>query len=638
MKKKLLAILLVALGINEGVSQTFNEDVKISGSLGIGMDIGTPTFGFDTFILKENNLRILFDDTSGTANFAANDWRISINDTSNGGKSFFSIDDVTGSKVPFYILAGAKTNSLYLGANGHVGLGTDNPLMELHSVTGDTPTIRLEQDNSSGWGAYTWDIAGNETNFFIRDVGNGKLPFKIFPGNKDNIFTIKNDKVGVGTNNPSATLHVNGYMRLQNTSTPESPNAGDVYFDSEDNKFKAYDGTVWQVLESNTDAQDLSLNENILSLTNDDSTVDLSSYLDNTDNQELTLEGTYVGISNGNTVDLSSFMDNTDAQDLSLNENVLSLTNDDSTVDLSNYLDNTDEQYLEVSGTQLAISNGNTVDLSGLMDNTDNQELSLTGNELSITGGNSVNLESFANTDEQYLELSGTQLLISNGNTVDLSGLMDNTDNQELSLTGNELSIAGGNSVNLENFANTDEQYLELSGTQLAISNGNTVDLASLLTSVNENISNLQTTVSNLESEVEVLTNSNIELSATVETLEEQLIIANEKITALEECACLDESDLNIPSETRIQMPMLYQNTPNPYESETQIKFYIPKNIGKAYLRIKDNSGKNIQKIELHGRGESHIVYDKGFLASGVYFYSLYVDGVKADTKRMIVK
>ncbi|WP_196887627.1 hypothetical protein [Aureivirga sp. CE67] len=642
MKKKLLSVMLVALGINTGIAQTFNEDVKINGSLGIGMDIGTPSFGFDTFVMKENNLRILFDDTSATANFAANDWRITINDTENGGANYFSIDDVTGNKRPFYILAGAKNNSLYLGSNGHVGFGTSNPAMELHTVTGDTPTLRLEQDNSSGWGAYTWDIAGNETNFFIRDVGNGKLPFKIFPGNNNNVLNLKNSRVGVNTTNPSATLHVNGVMRLQNTAAPETANAGDIYFDSEDSKFKAYDGTNWHILESNTDNQDLSLNENVLSLTNDDSTVDLSAYLDNTDAQNLTLENTVIGISNGNTVDLSPFMDNTDNQDLSLDENILSLTNDDSTVDLSAYLDNTDSQNLGLDSNELSISNGNTVDLSSYLDNTDSQNLGLDSNELSISNGNSVNLSTYLdNTDNQDLSLNENTLSLTNDDSsVDLSSFMDNTDDQILMITGNNLEIENGNTVSLENYLdNTDEQNLEFSGSELTISNGNTVDLAGLLTTVNENISSLQTTVSDLENQVETLSDSNIELTLTVENLEEQLTIANEKIAVLEDCACQDdEGDVNVPEESKIRMAMLYQNTPNPYESETKIKFYIPKNIDKAYLRIKDNSGKNIQKIELHLRGENHIVYDKGFLASGVYFYSLYVDGVKADTKRMIVK
>ncbi|MEO1370577.1 MAG: tail fiber domain-containing protein [Acidobacteriota bacterium] len=47
---------------------------------------------------------------------------------------------------------------------------------------GNSAELRLEQDTSDGWPSYTWDIGGNESNFFIRDAGEGSLPFKIRPG------------------------------------------------------------------------------------------------------------------------------------------------------------------------------------------------------------------------------------------------------------------------------------------------------------------------------------------------------------------------------------------------------------------------------------------------------------------------
>ncbi len=36
--------------------------------------------------------------------------------------------------------------------------------------TGDTPAWRLEQTAAGGFTAQTWDVAGNEANFFVRDV------------------------------------------------------------------------------------------------------------------------------------------------------------------------------------------------------------------------------------------------------------------------------------------------------------------------------------------------------------------------------------------------------------------------------------------------------------------------------------
>jgi hypothetical protein len=46
----------------------------------------------------------------------------------------------------------------------------------------DTPGINLVQTGRS-FAAQTWDVAGNEANFFVRDVtGGNRLPFRIRPG------------------------------------------------------------------------------------------------------------------------------------------------------------------------------------------------------------------------------------------------------------------------------------------------------------------------------------------------------------------------------------------------------------------------------------------------------------------------
>lgn len=89
-------------------------------------------------------------------------------------------------------------------------MGTNTPVVELHVVNGDSPTLRLEQDGSSGFTPQTWDVAGNETNFFVRDATNGsRLPFKIRPSAPTNSLFVDTDgDVGVGTASPAGGLHV----------------------------------------------------------------------------------------------------------------------------------------------------------------------------------------------------------------------------------------------------------------------------------------------------------------------------------------------------------------------------------------------------------------------------------------------
>jgi hypothetical protein len=197
-------------GLSGAKDQLILDDLIVDGSACIGMDcVNGESFGFDTIRLKENNLRIKFQDTSYSASFPSNDWQITANDSANGGANKFSIDDIDSGKTPFTIEAGTRVNALYVDDSGRVGLGTSTPAEDLHIWYGDTPTIRLHQ-SGSGWAPQTWDIAGNEANFFIRDVTNGSnLPFRIRPGAPTSAIDVSaSGNVGIGTDSPASLLEV----------------------------------------------------------------------------------------------------------------------------------------------------------------------------------------------------------------------------------------------------------------------------------------------------------------------------------------------------------------------------------------------------------------------------------------------
>lgn len=212
--------------------QVIPDDLIVQGSGCFGFDcVNNESFGFDTIRLKENNLRIKFEDTS-VGNFPTNDWQLTANDSASGGSNKFSIEDITGSKVPFTVTAGAATNSLFIDSTGRMGLRTATPVLDLHINTSNTPAIRLEQNNSGGFTAQTWDIGANEANFFVRDVtGGSKLSFRIRPGAPTSSIDISADgDVGIGTASPSNKLHVtssgaavdDGKVLISNTSATNS--------------------------------------------------------------------------------------------------------------------------------------------------------------------------------------------------------------------------------------------------------------------------------------------------------------------------------------------------------------------------------------------------------------------------------
>src|SRR5207253_2205666 len=98
------------------------DDLIVQGSTCTGLDcINNENFGFDTLILKENNLRIFFNDTSVAAGFPKNDWRLIANDSASGGASFFAIEDATAARQLFKVTAGAPANSIFVASTGKVG-------------------------------------------------------------------------------------------------------------------------------------------------------------------------------------------------------------------------------------------------------------------------------------------------------------------------------------------------------------------------------------------------------------------------------------------------------------------------------------------------------------------------------------
>lgn len=200
------------------LGSTGNTRQTIAESLCVGIDCpGTPSFDDTTILMMENNTRIKFDDTSTTSSFPRNDWELRANDNANGGSNRFSIADCGQSAqggcadtLVFSVEAGAGSNALHVDNIGRLGLGTSTPVVEIHSVDGDTPTLRLAQDGSSGFTPQTWDVAGNESNFFVRDgTGGSALPFRIRPGAPTNSIIIQNDgDVGMGVFGAQASLHV----------------------------------------------------------------------------------------------------------------------------------------------------------------------------------------------------------------------------------------------------------------------------------------------------------------------------------------------------------------------------------------------------------------------------------------------
>jgi hypothetical protein len=85
-------------------------------------------------------------------------------------------------------------------------------------------------------------------------------------------------------------------------------------------------------------------------------------------------------------------------------------------------------------------------------------------------------------------------------------------------------------------------------------------------------------------------------------------------------------------------LPYLEQNMPNPSRGTTSISYLLPHNIKKAVLVVTDLKGSVIRQVVLgNGAGKGQVNVSTSNLAAGTYIYSLWKDGRKVASKRMIV-
>lgn len=139
---KMIAIMILTLLVCTGLAnadQVVLDDVIVDGSQCIGMDcVDGETFGasgFATLKFNENNLRILFQDSSSTSSFPSNDWQITVNDTADGGDNKFAIEDITGATTPFSLdTSGNLTITGTLNQGSDVGSKHNIVPVEPHTV------------------------------------------------------------------------------------------------------------------------------------------------------------------------------------------------------------------------------------------------------------------------------------------------------------------------------------------------------------------------------------------------------------------------------------------------------------------------------------------------------------------------
>ena len=102
----------------------------------------------------------------------------------------------------------------------------------------------------------------------------------------------------------------------------------------------------------------------------------------------------------------------------------------------------------------------------------------------------------------------------------------------------------------------------------------------------------------------------------------------------------LGDDDTGIDnSENRINGFELEQNYPNPFNPNTTINFSIPQNNSQIKLAVYNISGQVVEMLfdGIKNIGKHSVTFNASQLNSGVYYYSLEVNGIKESTKKMIL-
>ncbi len=126
-----------------------------------------------------------------------------------------------------------------------------------------------------------------------------------------------------------------------------------------------------------------------------------------------------------------------------------------------------------------------------------------------------------------------------------------------------------------------------------------------------------------------------------ITSLEQENRQLQQKYADLENRLAQLESLLSVPETasdpefTLSDQPLLEQNHPNPSADLTTISYRIPKGTQEALLRFTTAKGQIVRQFELTERGYGQIQVHTNTLSKGTYFYSLVINGITVQTRKM---
>lgn len=88
---------------------------------------------------------------------------------------------------------------------------------------------------------------------------------------------------------------------------------------------------------------------------------------------------------------------------------------------------------------------------------------------------------------------------------------------------------------------------------------------------------------------------------------------------------------------TNLPIGYLEQNIPNPAKGGTIIRYHVPAESALANLTLTNANGQILREIRLQGKGIGQVNLNTTALPSGVYNYSLWIDGKETASKQLVI-
>ena len=120
----------------------------------------------------------------------------------------------------------------------------------------------------------------------------------------------------------------------------------------------------------------------------------------------------------------------------------------------------------------------------------------------------------------------------------------------------------------------------------------------------------------------------------------EQLRLHNEQLANENQTIKMEMSSCCAEAAMTMNLPGSYlmQNSPNPFQTDTNIQYFIEENAAKARIEIRNTAGELLKSYDLEQTGIGTMNLDRRDFADGSYVYTLSVDGKIVDSKVMILQ